>query len=154
MWQRLKLANNVTSPFEISVNLGATKSLSCWLKWINKAVPKNYWMKFVGDMMQWNIPKYRRRIFANIYECVFKKMKSNCPSLAYIPKNPIKEKLLYMLLLVDQYSSGTVSSQTIHMSRELFMLPQWHVKTHNITYSSQLIVYLDLELVENHFLLF
>ena len=81
-------------------------------------------------------------------------MKSNCPSLAYIPKNPIKEKLLYMLLLVDQYSSGTVSSQTIHMSRELFMLPQWHVKTHNITYSSQLIVYLDLELVENHFLLF
>ena len=56
-----------------------------------------------------------------------------------------------MLLLVDQYSSGTVTSQTIHMSRELFMLPQWHVKTHNITYSSQLIVYLDLELVENHF---
>ena len=55
-----------------------------------------------------------------------------------------------MLLLVDQYSSGTVSSQTIHMSRELFMLPQWHVKTHNITYSSQLIVYLDLELVKNH----
>ena len=48
MWHRFKLANNVTSPFEISVNLGATKSLSCWFQWINKAAPKNK-LKQRGD---------------------------------------------------------------------------------------------------------
>ena len=70
MWQRLKLAHNVTSPFEISVNLGATKSLSCWLKWINNAAPKNKLKKcgrLSPDTGVTNIRGYSRK-FENVFE--------------------------------------------------------------------------------------
>ena len=72
IWHRLKLANNATSPFEISVNLGATKSLSCWFQWINKAAPKNK-LKQRGDCVY--LSYEYSQIFTNVRKCVWIKIK-------------------------------------------------------------------------------